>query len=159
MTTDNGTFYNTSKMAFFVGSMLLVVLVDQLTKMAAIDKIESSASLVNTHIAAPAVVFGPLAVCTTLWALILVRAIGNNWPLLAVPVSLIMGGALSNIGEATVQGAVTDFIRVGPIATNVADLAMIVGVLSLLLIAPYIYTRRRCYSARWSVVNSSVGVS
>ncbi len=149
MSTDNGASHNACKVAYFLGSMLLVTLADQLTKMAAVDKLESSVGLVNAHIGAPAVVFGPLIVFTALWSLILVVKIDTNWPLLAVPMSLIVGGALSNVGEATVRGAVTDFIRIGPIATNVADIAMIIGVLSLLPIVPYIYTRRKCYATRW----------
>jgi len=144
MSTDNGAFYNTFKVACFAGCTLVVSLADQFTKMAAVEKIESPLSLMDIHIAPPAAVFGPLAILTALWASLVVRKLGNHWLLLVVPLSLIVGGALSNIGEAAVQGVVTDFIRIGPIATNVADLAMIVGVLSLILIVPYIYTRRRC---------------
>jgi len=146
MLTDNGAHYNTFKVACFAGSTLVVVLADQLTKMAAAEQIESPLSLVDVHIVPSAAVFGPLALLTTLWALVVICKLGNHWPVLAVPLSLIVGGALSNIGEAAVQGAVTDFIRVGPIFTNVADLAMTVGVLSLILTVPYIYTRSRRYS-------------
>jgi len=147
MPTDNGAFYNTFKVLCFAGIMPVVALADQLTKLAAADTIEAPFSFIGTHIGAPAVVFGPLAVLGVLCVLVLLRKLCTNWPLLALPVSLIAGGALSNIGEAAVQGGVTDFIRIGPIATNIADLAVMDGVLGLLLMVIYICACRRCYPA------------
>ena len=144
MSTDNSAYYSTLKVASFVGLALVVALADQFTKMTAVGHIESSFSLVDVRIVPPEAVFGPLALLAAVWASIVVRKMDNHWPLLAVPLGLVVGGALSNTCEAAVQGAVTDFIRIGPIATNVADLAMIEGVLSLFLIAPYIYIRLRC---------------
>ena len=149
MRIDSVALHKPFRVEWFASIVLLVTLADQFTKMAAAERVESSPRLAATHIAPPALIFGPLAVCTALWAIILIRRVGNHWPLLAVPLRLVVGGALSNIGEATVQGAVTDFIVIGPIATNVADLAMMIGVLSLIPIVPYIYSRRRSHSARW----------
>lgn len=147
MPTDNGAFCNTFKVLCFAGIMPVVALADQLTKLAAADTIEAPFSFVGTHIGAPAVIFGPLAVLGLLCVLVLLRKLWTKWPLLALPVSLIAAGALSNIAEAAVQGGVTDFIRVGPIATNIADLAVMDGVLGLLLMVIYICACRRCYPA------------
>jgi signal peptidase II len=41
---------------------------------------------------------------------------------------LLIGGALSNLADRLMAGAVTDFIPVGHIVFNVADLAVILGV-------------------------------
>lgn len=144
MTTDNSAYYNTFKLACFGGLTLAVALSDQLTKMAAVEQIESPLSLLDVHIVPPALIFGPLALLAAVWAALVIRKMDDHWLLLAVPLGLIVGGALSNTGEAAVQGAVTDFVRIGSVATNVADLAMMVGVLSLLLIVPCIYARSRC---------------
>ena len=60
-------------------------------------------------------------------------------PLMWLPVGLLLGGALGNIADRIREGAVTDFLKV-PLwpAFNLADVAITVGVLSLL----YVLERR-----------------
>ena len=56
-------------------------------------------------------------------------------PLLWLPVGLILGGALGNLADRAREGAVIDFID--PIAWpafNMADVAIVVGVLGLLYV-------------------------
>ena len=56
-------------------------------------------------------------------------------PLLWLPVGLILGGALGNLADRAREGAVIDFID--PIAWpafNLADAAIVVGVLGLLYV-------------------------
>jgi lipoprotein signal peptidase len=47
--------------------------------------------------------------------------------LLGLAVGLQLGGAISNLLDRLVAGAVTDFFVVGPIVLNLADLALIAG--------------------------------
>ena len=114
MAPRNVVFYERFKMKFFAGSLLAIPLVDHFTKMAAQDTIDSPFGLANIDVFPPLAIFGPIAVLAATWALvltvILMRKLGSRWPLLTVPISLIVGGALSNIAEAAVRGVVTDQI-------------------------------------------------
>ena len=60
----------------------------------------------------------------------------SDVPLLWLPVGLILGGALGNLADRAREGAVIDFID--PIAWpafNLADAAIVIGVLGLLYVA------------------------
>ena len=66
----------------------------------------------------------------------LLRASTATVPFLWLPVGLILGGALGNLADRAREGAVVDFID--PIAWpafNLADAAIVVGVLGLLYVA------------------------
>ena len=74
-----------------------------------------------------AVALGVLAVYFTLHA---------SRPLLWLPVGLLLGGALGNLIDRAREGAVIDFIDpVAWPAFNVADAAIVIGVLALLYVA------------------------
>jgi lipoprotein signal peptidase len=45
--------------------------------------------------------------------------------------SLLLGGALGNLVDRAVTGAVHDFLVVGPVVINLADVAVLVGVLAV----------------------------
>jgi signal peptidase II len=62
-------------------------------------------------------------------------ALRPDRPWLWLPAGLLTGGALGNLLDRVVHGAVTDFIKL-PLwpAFNVADLAITVGVLALLYV-------------------------
>jgi signal peptidase II len=55
-------------------------------------------------------------------------------PLMWLPVGLLVGGALGNLVDRVREGAVTDFLKI-PLwpAFNLADVAIVAGVLALLL--------------------------
>jgi len=78
-------------------------------------------------------------IALALLALVLWFARHTARPLLWLPVGLLLGGALGNIADRIREGAVTDFLKV-PLwpAFNLADVAITVGVLSLL----YVLERR-----------------
>ena len=62
-------------------------------------------------------------------------ALNSTVPFLWLPVGLILGGALGNLADRARDGAVIDFID--PIAWpafNLADAAIVVGVLGLLYV-------------------------
>lgn len=60
----------------------------------------------------------------------------NRWrPLVWLPVGLLLGGAVGNLIDRAVEGAVTDFLKVPAWpAFNVADIAITFGVLALLYV-------------------------
>ena len=49
-----------------------------------------------------------------------------------IGVSLILGGAVSNLFDRLIGGTVTDFINVGISTLNFADIAIFIGIMSLL---------------------------
>jgi signal peptidase II len=71
-------------------------------------------------------------------------ALHPDRPGLWVPTGLLLGGALGNLLDRILNGSVTDFIKfpVWP-AFNVADIAITVGVLSLLWVLEVSPARRR----------------
>ena len=138
------------------GLVLAVVLVlDQLTKLwvreslrrGEEDPIFPALKLVNVR--NEGVAFGIEAggqtlivalISVALIALVLYFARHTDKPLLWLPVGLLLGGALGNIIDRLREGAVVDFLKI-PMwpAFNLADVAITVGVLSLI----YVLERRQ----------------
>jgi signal peptidase II len=125
--------------------------VDQATKAIAVASLERGES-VNvffgidlTHVRNTGVAFGALAggggivlvlVACALGILVVYFARHVRTPGMWVPVGLIVGGALGNLADRAREGTVIDFID--PIAWpafNVADIAVVVGVLGLFYVA------------------------
>jgi signal peptidase II len=78
-------------------------------------------------------------IALALLALVLYFARHTAKPLIWLPVGLLLGGALGNIVDRIRDGAVTDFLKIPAWpAFNVADIAITVGVLSLV----YVLERR-----------------
>jgi signal peptidase II len=80
---------------------------------------------------------GALLTVVTVGALVLLLvyfSLHASRPLLWLPTGLLLGGALGNLLDRAREGAVTDFIDL-PLwpAFNVADMAITLGVLTLLL--------------------------
>jgi signal peptidase II len=75
------------------------------------------------------------AISLAVAALIVYFARNFDRPLIWLPTGLLAGGAVGNIFDRIRDGAVTDFLKL-PLwpAFNVADLAITVGVLSLLYV-------------------------
>jgi signal peptidase II len=127
------------------------VLVDQATKALAVasldrgDEVNVFLGLDMTYVRNEGVAFGALSDGGPLVVALIVLALGGlltffvvntTVPLLWLPVGLILGGALGNLADRAREGAVIDFID--PIlwpAFNVADAAIVVGVLGLLYVA------------------------
>ena len=124
-----------------IGVGALVVIIDQVTKsLAALPWVRDEVPLVEpvanhaltlqianagrwTEVLLMAVVFvGAAALVTRLCRR---GAVG------AVEVGLILGGALGNIIDRTVVGFVRDFLAVGPVVVNLADIAVLLGLVSL----------------------------
>jgi signal peptidase II len=131
-------------------TVVVVVALDQLTKHlvnASVDRGESVNVFFGLDISNTrnrGVAFGALegkgAIVGALIALALVALVvwfalnaGRAW--LWLPVGLLLGGALGNLIDRAREGAVTDFIDFSfwP-AFNVADSAIVVGVLALLYV-------------------------
>jgi lipoprotein signal peptidase len=69
--------------------------------------------------------------------LILVYTSNRTGVLLSLAAGLQLGGALSNLADRLAAGSVTDFVVVGPLVVNVADLALLIGTLvATTLLAP-----------------------
>jgi lipoprotein signal peptidase len=62
-------------------------------------------------------------------ALLLPRVHRGKLP--ALPTALLLGGAVSNLLDRAVTGSVRDFLPVGPVVLNVADVAVLAGVVVL----------------------------
>jgi signal peptidase II len=75
------------------------------------------------------------AICIAVGALIVYFARNFDRPLIWLPTGLLAGGAVGNIFDRVRDGAVTDFLKL-PLwpAFNVADLAITIGVLTLLYV-------------------------
>ena len=131
-------------------TLAMVMVTDQATKQAAnsaLDRGESAnvflgLDLTNTR--NRGVAFGALedsgALVGTLIGVALVLllayfALHAAQPWLWLPVGMLLGGALGNLADRAREGAVIDFIDpVGWPAFNVADAAIVVGVLALLYV-------------------------
>ena len=72
-----------------------------------------------------------------LWARSDVRAAGGGRPLVQVSAGLLVGGALGNVVDRLIYGAVADFINMSccginnPYAFNIADAAIFLGAVGL----------------------------
>lgn len=79
-----------------------------------------------------------VAAALVVWLVRSYRA-GEGWRR-TVPLGLVIGGAFGNVADRAPDGVVTDFLDLGLLwyrwpAFNVADTAIVVGVLGLLLLA------------------------
>ncbi len=129
----------------------LTVAVDQSTKAIAVASLERGEEvnvflgLDMTYVRNEGVAFGALSGGGPLLVVVISLALGglvtyfvlnSGTPFLWLPVGLILGGALGNLADRAREGAVIDFID--PIAWpafNLADTAIVVGVLGLLYVA------------------------
>ena len=129
----------------------LTVLADQATKAIAVASLERGEEvnvflgLDVTYVRNEGVAFGALsgggpllviAIALALGGLVAYFLLNTQVRLLWLPVGLILGGALGNLADRARDGAVIDFID--PIAWpafNLADAAIVVGVLTLLYVA------------------------
>ena len=134
-----------------VGALVVVVLIlDQLTKHAVIanipvgttQKFLPAVDLVHIHNSGVAFGFfsGGGAVVliltlTALTALVIYFLLRPTRPWLWLPTGLLVGGAVGNLIDRIVHGYVTDFIKLPAWpAFNLSDMAITVGVLSLLYV-------------------------
>jgi signal peptidase II len=142
---------NTTALARALAVVGLTVLADQATKAIAVasldrgEQVSVFLGLDMTYIRNEGVAFGALAgggalvvifIALALGGLIAYFALNSDVPLLWLPVGLILGGALGNLADRARVGGVTDFID--PIAWpafNLADAAIVLGVLGLLYVA------------------------
>jgi signal peptidase II len=142
---------NQAALARAVAVVGLTVVVDQATKAIAVASLERGEEvnvflgLDMTYVRNEGVAFGALSgggpVLVTVIALALAGlatyfVLNSTVSLLWLPVGLILGGALGNLADRARDGAVVDFID--PIAWpafNLADAAIVVGVLGLLYVA------------------------
>ena len=134
-----------------VGVVGLTVVADQATKAIAVASLERGEE-VNvflgidmTYVRNEGVAFGALSgggpvlvtvIVIALAGLVTYFALNSSVPFLWLPVGLILGGALGNLADRAREGAVIDFID--PIAWpafNLADAAIVIGVLGLLYVA------------------------
>jgi signal peptidase II len=134
-----------------VGVVGLTVAVDQVSKAIAVASLERGEEvnvflgLDMTYVRNEGVAFGALsdggpvlviAISLALGGLLAYFALNTEVPYLWLPVGLILGGALGNLADRAREGAVIDFID--PIAWpafNLADAAIVIGVLALLYVA------------------------
>ena len=141
---------NRAALARAVAVVGLTVAADQATKQTAIATLERGEDvnvflgLDMTYVLNEGVAFGafsdggPLlvaAIAVALAALAVYFAFNTGVRLLWLPVGLILGGALGNLADRAREGAVVDFID--PIAWpafNLADAAIVVGVLGILYV-------------------------
>ena len=128
----------------------LVVAVDQVTKKLARDGIRPGEedpilpALKLVNVRNEGVAFGIDAggktlvialIALALLALVLYFARHTARPLIWLPTGLLLGGALGNIVDRIRDGAVTDFLKIPAWpAFNVADIAITIGVLALVLV-------------------------
>jgi signal peptidase II len=127
-----------------------VLAVDQLTKLLVRDGIRRGEEdpilpgLKLVHVRNDGIAFGidpggttivVVLVAVALLGLVLYFARHAARPLIWLPVGLLLGGAFGNIVDRVRDGAVTDFLKV-PLwpAFNLADVAIVVGVLALLYV-------------------------
>jgi len=128
----------------------LVVAVDQVTKKLARDGIRPGSedpvfpALKLVNVRNEGVAFGIEAggktlviaiIALALLALVLYFARHTARPLIWLPTGLLIGGAIGNIVDRIRDGAVTDFLKIPAWpAFNVADIAITVGVITLVLV-------------------------
>ena len=134
-----------------VATALVVIAIDQASKQIVVNSIGRGESdnvffgleLTNTRnrgvafgfLEGQAVLVGVL-IGVALLVLAVYFALNATRPLLWLPVGMLLGGALGNLIDRIREGAVIDFID--PIAWpafNLADAAIVVGVLTLLYVA------------------------
>jgi len=134
-----------------LAASVAVIALDQGSKQIAIASIERGASnnvffgldLTNTRNSGVAFGFleGQSVVVSVLIAAALVLlcvyfALNATRPFLWLPVGMLLGGATGNLIDRVREGAVIDFIDpVGWPAFNLADAAIVIGVLALLYVA------------------------
>jgi len=129
----------------------LTVVADQAAKAIAVASLERGEEvnvflgLDMTYVRNEGVAFGALsgggpllviAITIALGGLVAYFVANSDVPFLWLPVGLILGGALGNLADRARDGAVVDFID--PIAWpafNLADAAIVVGVLGLVYVA------------------------
>ncbi|MFA9273199.1 MAG: signal peptidase II [Baekduiaceae bacterium] len=131
--------------------LLAVLAVDQLTKILVRSGVEQGSSdpifpaLKLVHVENRGVAFGAFAGGgQTLVIIVIVIALGGllayfathaDQPGVWLPTGLLIGGALGNIIDRVVLGAVTDFLKLPSWpAFNVADIAITLGVIALLVV-------------------------
>ena len=142
---------NQAALARAVGVVGLTVAVDQVAKAIAVASLERGEEvnvflgLDMTYVRNEGVAFGALegggpllvvVISVALAGLVTYFLLNSTLPLLWLPVGLVMGGALGNLADRAREGAVIDFID--PIAWpafNLADTAIVAGVLGLLYVA------------------------
>jgi signal peptidase II len=142
---------NEGAIAKAVAVMGLTVLADQATKAIAIASLDRGQDvnvflgLDMTYVRNEGVAFGALSdggpllvtvIALALAGLVVYFVTNSGVPLLWLPVGLILGGALGNLADRAREGAVVDFID--PIAWpafNLADAAIVVGVIGLVYVA------------------------
>jgi lipoprotein signal peptidase len=124
-----------------VGATLAVVALDQGAKAAAEHLSHPSALLLpmrNPALSLQMLDAGRWAETAAMTAglvlagLLLVPRVGRG----ALPVTwpaLLLGGAAANLADRALLGAVRDFLPLGPVVLNPADLAVLAGLLGLLL--------------------------
>ena len=128
-----------------------LVAVDQATKqwvVASVDRGERRNVFFGidlTYVRNEGVAFGALSdggpvlvvvIALALGGLVTYFALNSSVPALWLPVGLILGGALGNLADRARDGAVIDFIDpVAWPAFNLADAAIVVGVLGLLYVS------------------------
>jgi signal peptidase II len=126
-----------------------VVVVDQATKQLVVTSIargehEKFFLGINlTNVRNPGVAFGalggsPLITILTVTAIVLLAAYFSfhaSMPMLWLPFGVVVGGALGNLADRAREGAVVDFIDFVIWPTfNVADAAIVIGILGLLYV-------------------------
>ena len=142
---------NAAALALAAAVTGLTVLADQATKAIAVASLERGEEvnvflgLDVTYVRNEGVAFGALsgggpllviAIALALGGLVAYFLLNTGVRFLWLPVGLILGGALGNLADRARDGAVIDFID--PIAWpafNLADAAIVVGVLALLYVA------------------------
>ena len=142
---------NQAALARATAVVALTVLADQVTKAIAVASLDRGEhvnvflGLDMTYVRNEGVAFGALSgggpllvtlITLALAGLVAYFVANSNVPLLWLPVGLILGGALGNLADRARDGAVVDFID--PIAWpafNLADAAIVVGVLGLVYVA------------------------
>jgi lipoprotein signal peptidase len=73
-------------------------------------------------------------------ALLLPRVRSGAVP--ALTAGLLLGGALSNLADRALFGAVRDFLVLGPVVANLADVAVVAGLVLLARDLLYVRSRR-----------------
>jgi len=117
------------------------VALDQVTKALSVQRVETNAfglfiDLSLWHVLVAGV---GLLVIAVLVLILYERVAASPIPYpVVVPLAVFLGGDLSQLGEVAVQRCVTDFLRVGPTLTNVADIAMAFGVVATSLACLYV---------------------
>lgn len=136
----------------------LVMAADQATKALARSAIARGddrdlfAGVRLVHVRNDGVAFGQLSgnallvgvvVALALAGLLTYFALHRDTPLIWLPTGLLLGGALGNLVDRALEGAVTDWVKLPrwP-AFNVADIAITAGVVSLLIVVE-LHARRR----------------